>query len=188
MLVLNRYEDVPDFITHVVEVKDMLVGEKVTLDAFRRGHTPTPQTCLSDDLRRQIAALPYHNDDYDTKHVVDMSHVFIKYGERTILKDLNWQIANGDRWALCGQNGAGKSTVLSLICADNPQSYACDITLFDKKRGSGESIWEIKKHIGYVSPEMHRAYHRDIEVMKIVASGFNDSVGLYTHILSLIHI
>lgn len=182
MLVLNRYEDVPDFITHVVEVMDMLVGEKVTLDAFRRGHTPTPQTCLSDDLRRQIAALPYHNDDYDTKHVVDMSHVFIKYGERTILKDLNWQIANGDRWALCGQNGAGKSTVLSLICADNPQSYACDITLFDKKRGSGESIWEIKKHIGYVSPEMHRAYHRDIEVMKIVASGFNDSVGLYTHI------
>lgn len=61
-------------------------------------------------------------------------------------------------WALSGENGSGKSTLLSLVCADNPQSYACDITLFGRKRGSGESIWEIKKHIGYVSPEMHRAY------------------------------
>ena len=90
-----------------------------------------------------------------------MKDVSIRYGERTILKDLNWLVKNGERWALSGQNGAGKSTLLSLVCADNPQSYACDISLFGYQRGSGERIGDIKQHIGYVSPEMHRAYHRD---------------------------
>jgi molybdate transport system ATP-binding protein len=66
-----------------------------------------------------------------------------------------------------------------LICADNPQSYACDISLFGRKRGTGESIWEIKKHIGYVSPEIHRAYLKNIPAIDIVASGLHDSVGLY---------
>ena len=87
-----------------------------------------------------------------------MNKVCIRYGERTILKDLDWTVKNGERWALSGQNGAGKSTLLSLVCADNPQSYACDIALFGNPRGSGESIWDIKKHIGYVSPELHRSY------------------------------
>ena len=66
-----------------------------------------------------------------------------------------------------------------MICADNPQSYACDISLFGRKRGSGESIWEIKKHIGYVSPEMHRAYLKNLPAIDIVASGLHDSIGLY---------
>ena len=80
---------------------------------------------------------------------------------------------------MTGENGSGKSTLLSLICADNPQSYACDISLFGRKRGTGESIWEIKKHIGYVSPEIHRAYLKNIPAIDIVASGLHDSVGLY---------
>jgi molybdate transport system ATP-binding protein len=108
-----------------------------------------------------------------------MNHVRIQYGDRIILKDLDWTVKNGERWALSGENGAGKSTLLSLVCADNPQSYACDIALFDNPRGSGESIWDIKKHIGYVSPEMHRAYQKDLPAIRIVASGLHDSVGLY---------
>ena len=108
-----------------------------------------------------------------------MHHVTISYGRRTILRDLDWTVMNGDRWALTGQNGSGKSTLLSLVCADNPQSYACDITLFDRPRGSGESIWDIKRHIGYVSPEMHRSYKRNLHAIRIVASGLMDSVGLY---------
>ena len=108
-----------------------------------------------------------------------MNKVSIVYGERTILKELDWKVSNGERWALSGQNGSGKSTLLSLVCADNPQSYACDISLFGNPRGSGESIWDIKKHIGYVSPEMHRSYHRDIPAIRIVASGLKDTVGLY---------
>ena len=89
------------------------------------------------------------------------------------------QVHRGEKWALSGENGAGKSTLLSLVCADNPQSYACDISLFGRKRGTGESIWEIKKHIGYVSPEMHRAYLKNLPAIEIVASGLHDSIGLY---------
>ena len=114
-----------------------------------------------------------------TDEVVRMTNVSIRYGSRTILENLNWTVHNGEKWALSGQNGAGKSTLLSLVCADNPQSYACDIVLFDQQRGHGESIWDIKKHIGYVSPEMHRAYNRDMPAVRIVASGLKDSVGLY---------
>ena len=110
-----------------------------------------------------------------------MRNVTIRYGERIILRNLNWQVNRGERWALLGENGSGKSTLLSLVCADNPQSYACDIRLFGHQRGSGESIWEIKKNIGYVSPEMHRSYLRPLPTIQVVASGLKDTVGLYVH-------
>ena len=111
--------------------------------------------------------------------MVRLNHVSIRYDGRTILQPLDWVVRRGERWALCGANGSGKSTLLSLVCADNPQSYACDIALFGRKRGTGESIWEIKRHIGYVSPEMHRAYLKDLPAVEIVASGLHDSIGLY---------
>ena len=112
--------------------------------------------------------------------IIHFNHVTIRYGARTILKDLDWTVMQGEHWALSGQNGSGKSTLLSLVCADNPQSYACNISLFGHKRGSGESIWDIKKHIGYVSPEMHRSYKQNIPSIEIVASGLKDTIGLYT--------
>ena len=112
--------------------------------------------------------------------VVEMRHVTISYGERTILNDICWTIRQGEHWALSGPNGSGKSTLLSLICADNPQAYACDISLFGRQRGTGESIWDIKRRIGYVSPEMHRSYQRNLPMMQVVASGLKDTVGLYT--------
>ena len=86
---------------------------------------------------------------------------------------------SGERWALNGENGAGKSTLLSLVCADNPRAYACNISLFGCKRGTGESIWDIKKKIGYVSPEMFRSYRRNMSVLKIAASGLSDTNGIY---------
>ena len=164
VLVMSKTDDIPSFVS---EVKWM--GEQ----------EPVPAHVLSDEKREAILSLPYTNSDYDCQRVIDMKQVCIRYGERTILKDLNWTVMNGERWALSGQNGSGKSTLLSLVCADNPQSYACDITLFDRPRGSGESIWDIKKHIGYVSPEMHRSYKRNLPAIRIVASGLMDSIGLY---------
>lgn len=164
MLVMSKTDDIPSFVN---EVKWM--GEQ----------KPVPAHVLSNEKREAILSLPYTNSDYDCQRVIDMKQVSIRYGERTILKDLDWTVMNGERWALSGQNGSGKSTLLSLVCADNPQSYACDITLFDRPRGSGESIWDIKKHIGYVSPEMHRSYKRNLPAIRIVASGLMDSIGLY---------
>ena len=114
--------------------------------------------------------------------VVRFNNVTIRYGDRTILNNLDWTIRQGECWALTGPNGSGKSTLLSLICADNPQAYACDIRLFGRQRGSGETIWDIKRRIGYVSPEMHRSYRHNIPAIQVVASGIRDTVGLYTRV------
>ena len=179
VLVLSKSDDIPDFITHVVEVRDMKVMPKQELADYKVRRLSYPARLLSEEKAQRLLSLPSDEKDYHADEVVKMTHVSIRYGERTILKDVNWTVRNGERWALSGQNGSGKSTLLSLVCADNPQGYAADIALFGIPRGSGESIWDIKKHIGYVSPEMHRAYQRNMPAMRIVASGLKDSVGLY---------
>lgn len=163
-LVLSMMKDVPDYVTDIIRLDDINGDDGPGLGA---------------EQRQMILDLPYKEKEYDAEEVVAMRHVSIRYDKRTILKDLDWRIKNGEHWVLSGQNGSGKSTLLSIICADNPQGYACDISLFGHQRGSGESIWEIKRHIGYVSPEMHRSYHRDIAALRIVASGLKDTVGLY---------
>ena len=179
ILVLSKTDDIPDFITHIVEVKQGVVQPKCTLEEYKNRQPTIPPHVLSEEKCEAIIHLPNKANDYTAHQVIAMHQVGIRYGERTILKELDWIVCDGERWALSGQNGCGKSTLLSLVCADNPQSYACDITLFDKQRGSGESIWDIKRHIGYVSPEMHRAYQKDLPAVRIVASGLKDSVGLY---------
>ena len=80
-------------------------------------------------LQQRIAGLPYENTNFTSDEVVRLNKVSIRYGDRTILKELDWTVMRGQKWALSGENGAGKSTLLSLVCADNPQSYACDIRL-----------------------------------------------------------
>ena len=179
ILVLSMMDDIPSFITHVIPVDKLNVYPKLEreayLDSFRTADAVQPLH----ELQQRIINLPFVNENYDSDEVVKLNKVSIRYGDRTILKDLDWTIRRGEKWALSGENGSGKSTLLSLVCADNPQSYACDISLFGRKRGTGESIWEIKKHIGYVSPEMHRAYLKNLPAIEIVASGLHDSIGLY---------
>ena len=179
ILVLAKTDEIPEFITHVVEVREMRVMPKVarsefTVDGlqFTDGYSAAEEGLASKStVNCQLSAV--------NKEIIRFNHVTIRYGERTILKDLDWTVKQGEHWSLSGQNGSGKSTLLSLVCADNPQSYACDISLFGRKRGSGESIWDIKRRIGYVSPEMHRSYKQNIPAMQIVASGLKDTVGLY---------
>ena len=171
ILVLAKTDEIPDFITHLVEVKEMRVMPKVA----HRGQS----------LCNPVVEAPYSQQGQSPcataapEEIIKFNKVSIRYGERTILKDLDWTVKKGEHWSLSGQNGSGKSTLLSLVCADNPQSYACDISLFSRKRGSGESIWDIKKQIGYVSPEMHRGYKQNIPAIQIVASGLKDTIGLY---------
>ena len=185
VLVLSMMEDIPDFITHVIPVADGVVGEKMPLSDYRLlferedAERRVAEEASLLDAQRRILSLPAKDDDYCSDEVIKFNNVNIRYGERTILKNLDWTVRRGEMWALRGENGSGKSTLLSLVCADNPQSYACDIALFGRKRGTGESIWEIKKHIGYVSPEMHRAYMKDMPAIEIVASGLFDTIGLY---------
>ena len=167
-LVVARESDIPED-AEVWSEKGVKRSErevKGTIDL------PTEQTSLS---------LPFHSPfTPPSLPIVELRHVTIRYGSRTILNDINWTIRQGEHWALTGRNGSGKSTLLSLICADNPQGYACDISLFGRRRGTGETIWDIKRRIGYVSPEMHRSYQRNLPAVQIVASGLKDTVGLYT--------
>jgi molybdate transport system ATP-binding protein len=113
------------------------------------------------------------------EYVVKMNNVHIQYSDKVILDGINWQIKPGERWALLGPNGAGKSTLLSLINGDNPQAYANDIVLFDRKRGSGESIWDIKSKIGFVSPELHQYFPTDNSCLQVIESGYYDTIGLF---------
>ena len=155
VLVLSRVAEIPPFITHVVPVADGQLGEKVPREAYLDAVLPPA--------------------------VIRMRGVTISYGERVILDALDWTVREGEHWALTGANGSGKSTLLSLICADNPKAYACDIELFGRPRGSGETIWDIKKNIGFVSPELHRAFQVDAPALDIVVSGLFDTEGLYRH-------
>ena len=109
--------------------------------------------------------------------VVQMRNINIAYGQRQIFKDLNWTVHSGEKWNVTGPNGSGKSTLLSLVNADNPKAYSLDITLFDRRRGTGESIWDIKRHIGYLSSEMHSSFRENLPVMEIVRSGLGDRFG-----------
>ena len=155
VLVLSRVAEIPPFVTHVIPVADGLAGEKVPREAFLDAVLPPA--------------------------VIRMRGVTIRFGERVILDALDWTVREGEHWALTGANGSGKSTLLSLICADNPQAYACDIELFGRPRGTGETIWDIKRNIGYVSPELHRAFQVDAPALDIVTSGLFDTEGLFRH-------
>lgn len=184
VLLLSNPADIPEIITHVLPVYDRTCLPATSREEFlgNRGLIaylfPTESLTEKED---KDCLLPVETDKEPSSHAITlrMEHVQIRYGSRTILKELDWEIKNGEKWALFGPNGAGKSTLLSLVYADNPQSYANTLYLFDRKRGSGESIWDIKKRIGYVSPEMHLYYKENVPTLNIVGSGFFDSIGLF---------
>jgi len=177
VLLLSNPADIPGMITHVLPFKDKTICPARKREDFCAGKEL--QQFLFSSLS-DVCTLPDEGKkESDHQITFRMEEVNIRYGQRTILKELNWEVKNGEKWALTGPNGSGKSTLLSLVYADNPQSYANRIYLFDHKRGSGESIWDIKKRIGYVSPEMHMYYMENVPLLHIVGSGFFDSVGLY---------
>jgi len=115
---------------------------------------------------------------------IEMKGVCIRYGNRPVLENLNWKVRQDENWMITGPNGAGKTTLLSLVTADHPQAYANEIYLFGRRRGSGESIWDIKNRIGMISSEFHIRYRKPIPAFDVVLSGFFDSVGLYRNATS----
>ncbi len=179
ILALSNVNDIPPFITHVVVMDGGVCSPKVAIENFANTSPTTPCRVLSQEDEQRIIDIPTTESNHESCSIIELNNISICYGTHTILKDLTWQMQQGEQWALSGENGAGKSTLLSLICADIPQGYACDLKLFGRKRGSGESIWDIKRHIGYVSPEMHRAYCTSAPCIEIVASGLHDTIGLY---------
>lgn len=109
--------------------------------------------------------------------VLSMKNVEVKYGNKVALSVPEWKVSSAERWIIKGRNGAGKSTLLSLIMADHPQSYANEIYLFGQKRGSGESIWDVKRRIGFFSSELLRYFEQQYSAEEVIASGYSDFVG-----------
>lgn len=180
VLVLNRFDDIPDFIAFAGVLADCTlagIGKK--------------QALLEEALVAQLAhsenlagiTLP-EADEPGTQLApgtppVVLRNGVVSYNDQPVLHNLNWTVNTGEHWQIVGPNGAGKSTLLSLITGDHPQGYSNDLTLFGIRRGSGETIWDIKKHIGYVSSSLHLDYRVSTTARNVILSGYFDSIGIY---------
>jgi molybdate transport system ATP-binding protein len=110
---------------------------------------------------------------------VELSQVTVKGAKRRILRDISWTLRAGECWALLGPNGAGKTTLLNLIQGDHPQVYAVDIRYFGHRADSTQRVWRARRHIGWMSPELHQHYPGSWSAEDTVCSGFFNSVGLH---------
>ena len=173
IVLVTSPNEIPDLVTHVAQIDDysLKTDSKSNLALNTIGQPPE-----IDEMHVRKLLIQSH-DTYDL--IVKMSDVNVSYGGNAILKNIDWEIKQKERWLLKGHNGAGKSTLLSLITGDNPQSYSNDIVLFDRKRGSGESIWDIKQKIGLVSAELYQYFPSNSTCIKVVESGFYDTMGLF---------
>ena len=189
ILVTHRLSEILPNITHVLGIKNGMV----LFQGKRQQHLG------ADELQRlypvhlfQEDDLPKNNLSDDTSAskipdmLVKMQNTTVKYKDNVVLDNLNWEMNAGQNWAIIGPNGAGKTTLLSLIAGDNLQAYANEIYLFDRRRGSGESIWEIKQRIGLISSEFQIRYRKPLKASDVILSGFFDSVGLYRQSNSLL--
>jgi molybdate transport system ATP-binding protein len=167
--------EIPDVITHIAVLDNQRLIKSMTRREFDPKQVLFSVPSVALDIT-ELSELYNPQPAYET--LVEMKDVTIRYDDKIILDKVNWQIRQGECWALVGHNGAGKSTLLSLINGDNPQAYANDITLFDRKRGSGESIWDIKQKIGFVSPELFQYFPADQLCAQVIESGFYDTLGL----------
>lgn len=130
---------------------------------------PLPAETPADTVSGSVAQTP----------VIELKGVTVQYQQKIILDNICWTVQPGECWLMTGPNGAGKSTLLSLLTADNPQAYANPVWLFGRKRGSGESIWDIKKKTGFISPELHVYFNDSSTCFETVASGLFDTIGLF---------
>jgi molybdate transport system ATP-binding protein len=181
LLIVNHRDELPRGITH------LLLVERCRLVAQGKLRTmlahPRVRRLLAGDPRVRPAVrlppFPAGRRSPGSGELVRLQGVSVKYGARVILTNIDWTVRRGESWALLGPNGSGKSTLLSLIVGDNPQAYANKVYVFGRRRGSGESVWALKKRIGWVSPELHLHFPEAQTCLETVLSGFQDSQGCY---------
>lgn len=170
LILIGNTDELPACINRFAEIKS---GQLIEVK---------PEEIKSTLPERHLKKLPdflRQTPKYSSEDIVRMIDVSISYGDKQVLKNINWIVKAGEKWLLQGPNGSGKSTLLSLVNGDHPQSYANNFYLFGQKRGSGESIWDIKQHTGIISPEFHWYFDATSTVWQSIASGFYDSVGLF---------
>lgn len=159
----------PACITHVLALRQGRIGWAGPAERYSR---ELPIVALANLPTLQTPARPA-----DFGEAFRLTNVVIRYGERLILDHVNWAIRAGERWALIGPNGAGKSVLLSLLYGDHPQAYANDVRVFGHQRGkTGQSIWEVKRRIGFVSPELHLYFPQHLTVRQVAFTGLTDTL------------
>lgn len=171
--IFKREEDLLPFVTRIFKIqKEEIVGE-YTADNLSKE--------ASEDVYSNLAEIPKPASAFKEipEILVDFRGVSLSYDGKPILKDIYWQIKKGDFWQLSGANGSGKTTLLSMIFGNNPKAYGEDLYLFGNKKGSGESVWDLKRKIGYFSPALTELFNRRDTVLAMLISGMVDSVGLY---------
>ena len=184
ILVTHRLTEIVTGITHVLGVSNgqiLLCGkrEDVLVAKTLKKLYPAARMNISTSTAVPITGKKPGKNHH--KELVSLHGVRVKYGQTLVLDNLSWTLHSGENWAVFGPNGSGKTTLLSLIAGDNPQAYSNQIYLFGRRRGTGESIWDIKHKIGFISSEFQIRYRKAITAFEVVLSGFFDSVGLYRH-------
>lgn len=174
ILLITTSWEIPESCTHVLE----LGSNEVIYKGSRSDYRPAPITETHSIPEELLQGLPRLKET-EFESAIRIRNGRVQYGENIILENLNWEVRKGDCWVISGPNGAGKSTLLSLITGDHPQAYANALELFDRRRGSGESIWDIKRKIGLVSPELHLFFPAGTNVYHTVGSGLFDTMGLF---------
>lgn len=181
VLIVNRFGDIPTCATHIALLDSLqliLQGKRADVE----------QQAVYSQLKfaeeNVCAPLP---ESLSTKEKIEgnpfeLENVTIQYGEQKIIDRLTWTVKPQQHWWIKGPNGAGKSTLLSIITGDHPQAYANKVKLFGRQRGTGETIWDIKKHIGYVSSQLHMDYCVNCSALEVIVSGFFDSISVYQRI------
>lgn len=181
IVTFNREEDIPDWINHIALFNHGKLESTMDRQQWESHPVISQLKAQSQRQSEQMMELIHryqHSHHFDNP-VFEIKNGRVEYTEKTIFTDLNWRIENGQHWQIKGPNGCGKSTLLGLIFGDHPQCYSNDIQIFGKQRGSGESIWEIKQHIGMVSSALHLQYRVSCKAIEVILSGFYDSIGLY---------
>jgi molybdate transport system ATP-binding protein len=171
--ILSRKTDLLPFITKVASTQNQSLQWFTTTDNLEVAPASTSQEFTA-SLPPPIKHYPYPH-----KKLIELRNVSVSFGAKPVLHKVNWCILPGEFWELKGKNGSGKTTLLSMITGDNPKGYGQDLYLFGQKKGSGESVWDIKKQIGYVTPALtdrFRGYHT---LLNMLISGLVDSIGLY---------
>jgi molybdate transport system ATP-binding protein len=182
IMVLNRFDEIPAFITHIAYMEQGQLLHQIDKqdteaynNLYQLLHLKTTE--LSVPACDPLSSIPKLDPSQPLVRLTDLT---IKYDEFVLIDKLNWTIEPNQHWQLSGPNGAGKTAVLSIITGDHPQCYNNDILVFGFQRGQGESIWQIKQFIGYVSTALQWEYRVQISLRNVIISGFYDSIGLYS--------
>ncbi|HVZ98642.1 MAG TPA: ATP-binding cassette domain-containing protein [Chitinophagaceae bacterium] len=182
IMLVTSPSEIPSFVSHIISLHRDHSFEKRSRKEFVEKNLLSKNishfTIDSDSLDGIRPAYVY--EEFST--AIRMVDTHVVYNNRKILDNVNWCVNKGECWNVSGHNGSGKSTLLSLVTGDNPQAFANEIYLFDRRKGSGESIWDIKQKIGYLSPELHHYFDSGESCINIVASGLFDTIGLFRHL------